>query len=154
MTVSSAAVCGKVSSIRTRFSSVVSLSVWFAVWAAPHPARRPAMRSAALTHCTFLFQFLFVFPVVKILTSLPVVNVKGVLILNPQLTYILSQFTISVKSYPVFVRLITFSLVNSSRSFSSSALPMVVTRLWYVGMVMFFKAFARFWVLRMLDASR
>ena len=97
MTVSSAAVCGRVSSIRTRFSSVLSLSACFAVWDVPQPAIMLIARSAAPKHCTLLFQLLCVFPVVKILTSLPVLNVKGVPIPNPQLTYILSQFTISVK---------------------------------------------------------
>ena len=50
--------------------------------------------------------------------------------------------------------LITLSLVNSSLSFSSNALVMVVVRSSYIGMVMFCKALARFCVFLMLLASR
>ena len=44
----------------------------------------------------------------------------------------------------VFMLLITFSLVNSSRSFSSSALLILRTSSVYIGIVMFFRAFALF----------
>ena len=54
----------------------------------------------------------------------------------------------------VVLRLITFSLVNSSRSFSSRALVMSFTSAWYDGIVMFFSALARFWVFLMLSARR
>lgn len=43
-----------------------------------------------------------------------------------------------------FIRLITLSLVNSSRSFSSKALEISFVRVSYLGMVIFFRALARF----------
>ena len=49
---------------------------------------------------------------------------------------------------------ITFNRVNSSRSFSSSALVMSCTRSVYMGIVMFCRALARFCVFLMLFASR
>ena len=54
--------------------------------------------------------------------------------------------TLSLFDYfpPVCILLMTFSRVNSSRSFSSSALLIVYTRLLYMGIVMFFSALARF----------
>ena len=54
----------------------------------------------------------------------------------------------------IFIRLITFSLVNSSLSFSSRALVMVYTRDVYMGMVIFCSALARFWVFLILLARR
>ena len=54
----------------------------------------------------------------------------------------------------VCILLITFSLVNSSLSFSSSAFWMFFVRASYIGIVIFFSAFARFWVFLMLAARR
>lgn len=54
----------------------------------------------------------------------------------------------------VCILLITFSLVNSSLSFSSSAFWIFFVRASYIGIVMFFSAFARFWVFLMLAARR
>ena len=64
--------------------------------------------------------------------------------------------TLSLFDYfpPVCILLMTFSRVNSSRSFSSSALLIVYTRLLYMGIVMFFSALARFWVFLILVARR
>ena len=48
----------------------------------------------------------------------------------------------------------TFKRVNSSRSFSSSAFVIVYTREEYMGIVIFWSAFARFCVFLILLASR
>ena len=58
-------------------------------------------------------------------------------------------------AYPfIFILFMTFSLVNSSLSFSSSALVMVYTSSDYMGMVIFCSALARFCVFLILEASR
>ena len=57
-------------------------------------------------------------------------------------------------SYLLCILLITFSLVNSSLSFSSKAFEMLFVNASNLGMVIFFSALARFWVFLIFTASR
>jgi hypothetical protein len=55
-----------------------------------------------------------------------------------------SRATNSYLPAPSFVLLITLSLVNSSLSFSSKALDIFLVNTWNRGIVIFFRALARF----------